>query len=73
MPEFRAGSPEQVSFLQDLVEAGLLVPHRGRRRLRPRRRVRARPSGVRRARDPRRGAGVARADVLPADVPARAA
>lgn len=26
MPEFRAGSPEQVSFLQDLFEAGLLVP-----------------------------------------------
>ncbi len=26
MPEFRAGSPEQVSFAQDLVDAGLLVP-----------------------------------------------
>ena len=26
MPEFRAGSPEQVSFAQDLIDAGLLVP-----------------------------------------------
>ncbi len=25
MPEFRTGSPEQVSFLEDLIEAGLLV------------------------------------------------